>query len=353
VVGSFVAYLAGVLALTRAALPVRTVAAIACATQLIPLCAPLLLSKDAYYYWAVGRVGAVHAANPYRVPPSTFPNDVAHRYVGADWVDTTPVYGPAFVAASELEAKAVGSSPDGATYIHRILAALAVVAAACFTGAAARRAAFAIAFVGWNPLLALHFAGGGHNDALMMAFVTAALALSARGRLKGAGALWALGVAIKWVAAVPLALLVLAARARGRLSLVAGLATAAALLAALATAWFGAAWLDAFSAGARDATWTSSLSMPFRLEQLGLPHRVALAVPSVAFAVSYAALAWQAWHGKPRPALAFGALLLTTTWLVPWYAIWLVPFAALEDDRASRLLALGLTAYLLRDAVLL
>ena len=49
---------------------------------------------------------------------------------------------------------------------------------------------FAAAFVGWNPVIAVHFAGGGHNDALMIALVLGA-ALAVRGRPQLAGAAWA------------------------------------------------------------------------------------------------------------------------------------------------------------------
>jgi hypothetical protein len=33
------------------------------------------------------------------------------------------------------------------------------------------------------------------------------------------------------------------------------------------------------------------------------------------------------------------------------YAVWAVPLAAIEEDRSARVLALALSAYLLRDAV--
>ena len=71
--------------------------------------------------------------------------------------------------------------------------------------------ALALAFVGWNPLLAVHFAGGGHNDAWMAALVLGALARGARGRRQLAGVAWALAILVKWV---PLAAAA-AARARG------------------------------------------------------------------------------------------------------------------------------------------
>ena len=98
---------------------------------------------------------------------------------GSAWVDTTSVYGPAFTLASEPLAVVAGDSADAAAWAYKALAAAASLAAALLAGRLARRRAFAIALVGWNPLLAVHLAGGGHNDAWVGALIMAALALSA------------------------------------------------------------------------------------------------------------------------------------------------------------------------------
>ena len=39
------------------------------------------------------------------------------------------------------------------------------------------------------------------------------------------------------------------------------------------------------------------------------------------------------------------ALLLSTAWLLPWYAIWLLPLAAVSGDRRLRAATLVLCAY--------
>ena len=71
----------------------------------------------------------------------------------------------------------------------------------------------------------------------------------------------------------------------------------------------------------------------------------------LAFVVAYAWLAWQAWRGRARLALASCLLLLATSWLQPWYAIWALPLAAIEEDTLARVLAVALSAYFLRDAI--
>jgi hypothetical protein len=40
-------------------------------------------------------------------------------------------------------------------------------------------------------------------------------------------------------------------------------------------------------------------------------------------------------------------LVLTTPWLLPWYATWPIALAAVEDDAAAQILAVAVAAYLL------
>jgi len=49
--------------------------------------------------------------------------------------------------------------------------------------------------------------------------------------------------------------------------------------------------------------------------------------------------------------VASGLLLLGTPWLLPWYAVWAVPLAAVEEDMAAWIMTLVLCAYLLPDRV--
>ena len=69
------------------------------------------------------------------------------------------------------------------------------------------------------------------------------------------------------------------------------------------------------------------------------------------FVLAYIWLLREARRGRARLALCADLLLLATPWLIAWYAVWAVPLAAVEEDRTARLLALGLCAYLLPNAV--
>ena len=349
---AFAAYLGGLLVLERARGQLAAVLALAAAIQLAPLAGPVLLSTDVYTYWDYGRIGAVHDGNPYEDEPRQFPDDPAYPLMGPQWRDTTSVYGPGFTLASQAHASAVGDSPDAAAWAYKTLAALAMLVLTALAALLGRNPAYAAAFVGWTPLLALHFAGGGHNDAWMMALVLAALALGARGRPVLAGVAWALSVAIKWLPLIFLPLRYLEARRHGRRVDHVGFVLTLAVVATIATILYGGAWLGAFGP-LRDnlVEERAAYSIPSRLSGLGIPEGAAAAILAGLFVVAYVWLLREAWRGRARLGLTAGLLLLSTSWLLPWYAVWAVPLAAVEEDPPARWLALGLSAYLLRDAV--
>jgi hypothetical protein len=348
---AFTAYVAGLLLLRRAGVRLLLVAALAAAIQLAPLGAPLLISSDAWTYWDYGRIAVVHDANPYTQPPHDFPEDPAYPYIGGAYHGTTSVYGPLFTLGSEPVAVAAASSADAAAWLFKSLAALAMVGAVALAAMLAPRRAFAIALVGWNPLLALHFAGGGHNDAWMALLVMAALALAAAGRRQWAGAAWVGAIFVKWIAVIFLPLRALEARATGRRVGHLGFAVAALVVAAAASVQFGWHWLEAFGPLARNANRETQFALPHRLKELGVPHDLSLGLFVAAFAAGYLWLLRQAWRGRARLGLAACLLLCASPYLVPWYAVWVLPVAAAEDDPPAHWLAVAISAYLLRQRV--
>ena len=337
--------------LRRGAVRLAVVGALAAAIQLAPLGAPLLISSDAWTYWDYGRIAAVHGGNPYTQPPREFAADPAYPYIGGAWHGATSVYGPLFTLGSEPVAVAAGSSSDAAAWLFKSFAAVAMLGTVALSALLARRRAFAAALVGWNPLLALHFAGGGHNDAWMALLVMSALALGASGRRQWAGVAWVAAVFVKWIAVVFLPLRALEAQARRRRVGHLGFALAAVVIAAAASAQFGWHWLEAFGPLARNANKETQFALPHRLKELGVPHDVALGLLAAAFAVAYLWLARQAWRGRARLGLAAGLLLCASPYLVPWYAVWALPVAAAEDDPPAQWLAVAISAYLLRQRV--
>ena len=340
---AFVLYVVALFLMRRRRSSLAAICALAAAIQLTPLAGPLLLSRDVQAYWAYGRLAEDHASNPYATAPGRFSADPAVRAMAPGWRGTKSVYGPVFTEASAGLAETTGGSAETNAFAYRLLAALGMLVLVAVAAAAAPRPAFAAAFVGWNPLLAVHFAGGGHNDVWTAVFLVGALALAARGRAGLSGASWALAAGLKWA---PLALLPLSLLARRRDALRTGawFAAAAGAIAAGAFALFGTAWLTALLPFAHRH---AAYALPSRLGQLGLPGWLAL-VPLL-LAVPW--LVRSARRGRPRLGVASILMLGASPWVLPWYAIWVVPLAAVEEDGLAWVLALAVSAYLLPDRI--
>jgi Glycosyltransferase family 87 len=344
IASAFVVYVVAVVLLRRAGGSVRIAVAFAVLIQLIPLAGPLLQSRDAYSYWAYGRIAAVHDANPYVRTPASYPTDPATRDVARAWRRSPSEYGPIFAAASAGITDVTNPSAEAATFAYRVLGALAIVLTTFLAARLARRKAFAAAFVGWNPLLAIDFAGGGHNDAWMVAALLGALLLLDRRRNAAAGAMWIAAAAIK-ITVLPIVAVRLL---RAERSVVVATACAATAVGVAATLAFGTAWLSVLGGLAhREAT----ASIPMRLAHVGLGEPLALALAYGLLLVAAAWLTLQALRGRNRLALTACVVLITSPWLLPWYAALPVGLAAVEEDSVAQLLALSLTAYLLPDRI--
>lgn len=340
---AFGLYLGALILVRRRRTSVVLVCAIAAAIQLVPLAGPLVISRDVYAYWAYGRLAAVHHVNPYSVSPARFAHDPASRAMAKGWRSSKSVYGPVFSAASAGLASTGGRSPGAAALSYRVAAAVGMLAVTALSAMVAPLPAFAAAFVGWNPLLAVDFAGGGHNDVWMMAFLLGALALAAR-RPRFAGVSLALAGGLKWVVLGVFPLKLLAADRRQALRMALGFLVTAVVVAAIATAFFGTTWLTALGIFAhRRSDW----AVPSRLQQADLPRWLAL----VPLLVLLPPLVRNARAGRPRLGLASLCILFATPWLLPWYAAWAVPLAAIEEDRLAWVLALAFCAYILPDGI--
>ena len=348
---AFATYLLALLAIRRVAPSTRTVIALAAAIQFVPLAAPLLLSTDAWTYWSYGWIAARGDGNPYSDAPQSFPANPALPSMGSAWLDTTSVYGPVFTLASEPVAVIAGGSSGVAAWTFKSLAAGAALAAALLAGRLTRRRAFAIAFVGWNPLLAVHLAGGGHNDAWVGALILAALALSASRRLQGAGAMWVLAIGLKWIPLLFLALRAIEARATGRPTGHRGFAATAGVVAVAASVLYGGAWPLAILPLAGNAALETSYAIPHRLEQLGMPDALALGLAVAVFLGGFAWLVREARRGRARLGLAACLVLVTTPYLAVWYLAWAVPLAAAEEDAVATGACLVLCLYLLPQTI--
>jgi len=324
--------------------------------------APVLLSHDVYSYVDYARLGVRHGLDPYVNPPLAVPADPA--FADVTWTEATSAYGPLFtILTYPLAWLPVGV----AVAVLKAVAALSVLGIAAITGRIATwRGADplrAAAFVALNPLVLVHVVGGAHNDGLTMLLAMAGVAALLGARELSAGAALAAAVATKLSAALLAPFALLGARDKpptgrkyaymwGNRPVGGFLAGALAATAAIGmAAWlaFGWDWLHGFGLAGENQSRTSHMSIPITAARLtGLPSDPVRLAAALLFAAAVGALlAWAYRGGDWLRAAAWAtlALLLATSWLLPWYLLWLLPLAAISRDRPLQLLTLILTAY--------
>lgn len=326
--------------------PVSRVLLLAAAIQLLPLAAPLMLSTDVWSYWNAGRLSVAHGANPYSVVPGALPGEPSLAFVPEAWRDEPTKYGPVFTVLSQAVAAIAGGDATAAAWLFRLLAGVQMVVLTALVARLAPRAAFGAAFVGWNPVFAIQFAGSGHNDVLMTTLVVLALLAARKGAGAIAGVSWILAILVKWLPLAILPLQLLEDRAKGRRSILPGLLAGAIVAASLSTllfgwAWFGG-WLPVVSSASSPEL--NSLAIWPRLA-FGLPDILVTVAPLVGFAGAYIVLLRQAARGRARKGLASGLLLVASPFLWTWYVITPAALSSVEDDVPALLVAAGLCLY--------
>jgi alpha-1,6-mannosyltransferase len=337
------------------------------------LLAPPLLSQDVFSYISYARLDVVHSLSPYTHSPDAVPGDAAFAFTGSK--DFTSVYGPIFTLATYPLAKL---SVPVAFWTLKALAALASLGIVALAWACARRLGrdpvFVALVVGLNPLVLVHVVGGAHNDALvvllMLGAVLAALSAPRTAALKPArerlsGFLSTLATGIKVSAGLLLPFLILGAKRRARV--IAGAVLAVLAIVAVSLIAFGGDALDALGLIGENQERTSRWSLPQRsadgIEGLvNVSSSFAIDFTRAAFAAAFlgllALLCYRTWRAPAGSAYWLTAtgwatlgLLIASAWLVPWYAIWLLPLAALSTSRALLIATLALCAYMLVIAV--
>jgi hypothetical protein len=290
----------------------------------------------------------LHGLNPYLHTPLGARHDAIYALVGPKWDHTTTAYGPLFTLLSYPLAHL---SVPNAVWALKALATLASLACVGLVWHCARlrgrdplRPAL---LVGLNPLLLVYAVGGGHNDLLMMGLVVGAVALASQ-RESVASGLVVAAATVKLSAGVVLPFMLLGSR-RPRQAL-AGAAVAVAVavaVSALAFDWHAWRFLGVVR---EQQELLGPQSFPIQVAKLfGLDRPVAvMAIAHVALATTALALLAAVRRGADWVA-ASGWMLLAvvvgTSFLLPWYTVWALPLAAISADR--RLIAATLFIELL------
>jgi alpha-1,6-mannosyltransferase len=318
------------------------------------LLAPPLLSTDVFNYIDYARLGALHGLDPYSHGPAAAPHDPVFAYTA--WRHVASAYGPLFT---------IGSYPlahlgvPAALWGFKALAALASLGCVALVWRIAkqlgRSPVTAAAIFGLNPLLLVWTVGGAHNDLLMLVLMLAGVSLALGARQAIGGATLVAAVAIKATAGLAIPFLLIASRRRWHV--LGGVAVAAALLYAVSAIAFPGHPLGVFDVLSQQRKLTGFNSVPTELAKLfGMP-RVTDGVRTVAIVALLTTLAWIAWrvwrgaHWVTACGWAMVAAVVTTTWFLPWYAVWPLAFAAVSRDRRLLVVTLGMQVFWLVNHV--
>ena len=337
----------------------RAVLAAIVAMHVAFLLAPPLLSQDVFSYIAYARLDIEHELNPYEHAPIEAFGDPINQFAGSK--TATSAYGPLFTLATDPLSLLDIST---AFWILKLAAALGSLALAAVVWRTAERLGRdprgPTLFVALNPLTLVHVVGGAHNEAYVVLLTMAGVLAWVAGRGAAAGAAATLAAGVKASAGLVVPFLAVAGPAR---RVLAGAAAASAAVVFAAYAGFGADALDALGLLSDNQERTSRWSFPYKTAELlgallpgdRLDYRDAVRVAYVAAFAGVALWLLAKTRRGADPIQMAGwatlALLIASAWLVPWYALWLLPLAALARDRRLELATGALCAWMLVIAV--
>ncbi len=300
----------------------------------------------------IAAVVLVHHLNPYTTIPILEPHSDP-SYAVSNWHQLLSPYGPLFTLLTFAVVPLGVAASFWALKVILVAASLATIAlvwrCARLLG---RDPVTAIVLVGLNPIVLVWGLGGDHNDSLMLLLIVLGFFLllrarsdppaspSGRGRWLlplspaevAAGCAFVAAAAIKASAAV-LIPVVLAGLLRSRASLIA----------------FGLHVPD-LSTQSRLVTNESvpnliglAIGAGGETESLRLVLSAVLAMSVLACCV----YAWRRQESLRAAGWASVALLVTLSWVLPWYVLWVLPLAALSGSRRLRAATAVLGAYLI------
>lgn len=338
-------------------LPARAIIAGVVLLELVTIFGPPLLSTDIFSYGAYGKMAAVYHFNPYVLSPLAIRGDRWYPFIGSLWVETPTVYGPVFTAMSYLLGHL---SVSTAVLAYKLITVAGSLVAIAGVAKAAQRLGRdtmrVVLFVGLNPVLIMYAVGGAHNDMLMLAALTWAIAALVVHRARTSGGLLVLAVAVKLTGAIMIPFALAAHRGPARLGghqrrLLAGGVLVLIGAGIMSTVLFGEGPLHVLgtleviqSNGGRQSipgfiAWGLGLGRLSHTMTVGLQAVTVITVIGLIVAVRKQRIDWITATGW-----AIVVLLVTSTYLLPWYVVWVLPFAALSDSRSLRIAALALTA---------
>ena len=374
------------------------------AVHVIFLLAPPMALTDVFNYINYGRMEVVHGLNPYTTIPIFAPHDDP-SYAVSNWHQLLSPYGPLFTI---LTFAVVPLGVAASFWVLKGVLALASLATIFLVWKCARLLGrdpvAAIVLAGLNPIVLVWGLGGDHNDFLMVMLIvlgfylmltaraaggkgraghtegaagqsqspaqeTTVLPSSALGRQASASARlreWLLPLSAMEIGAGAAFVTAAAIKASGAVLIpvvLAGLLRTPRRLVQVGLGMVGACVLVAAASLLAFGLHIPDLSTQSRLvTSESVPNLIGLAlgkggetdwlrvVLSGVLACSVVLCCLQAWRRRESitaSGWASVALLVTLSWVLPWYVLWVLPLAALSSSRRLRVAALVLGVYLI------
>jgi alpha-1,6-mannosyltransferase len=340
---TLVAY--GVVLAAVRTLSMRTIWASAVALAVIMLLGPPLLLTDIFNYLGYARLGALHHMNPYTHVIGAIRHDPV--YLLSTWRNYHSPYGELFTAITYP----IGLLPLGVGYwVLKVITVVVALAFLWVVSVCARQLGrdprLAVALIAFNPLFVIYGIGGFHNDFFMLLPMTAAIALLLARRDRSAGAALMLAVGIKYTAVLLLPFMLIAVPTKHRrLRIVQGASLTAIPLVIGSLLLFGTS-LANVSQQARILTNFSIPQVVGLLLGIGGGTPTLLKVFDGLFVATVVYLIWRRRDWLSSAGWATLALIASLSWLMPWYILWALPFAALATSARLRRATLALNVFL-------
>jgi len=290
-----------------------------------------LLSDDVFRYVWEGRV-QVHGGNPYawddRPESARWESLRDGVWRGVTHREYTAVYPPLWEMACRLVVR-----------LHDSVTAMKAFVVACELGLLALLARMLrrrglprerLLILAWSPLALVEVAGSGHNDAVGALFLTAALAALDRGDGLGSALAAALGAQTKFLPALVAASWL---RRYRWWHVVAAFDLSVLLLVPYAAAGPGL-WM---SLGKYGRYWLFNETLFDPIAAIAGGHEAGVRVAGALLAMLVLLLAARKAEPVAAALTVIAASVLVAPNVLPWYALWFLPFLVLRDAPAALL----------------
>ncbi len=350
---------------------------IAAAWWSVPLLFALpLFDRDIFSYIAQGRLLA-SGFDPYRWGIDSIPN---WQEVGVDslWTSTLTPYGPVILAIQRAIAVVVGPlGYHSVIFAYRLLATASIAIATLLIYRIVSRYRRPHSGLLWvtitNPLVIFAFVVSGHNDALMIALVVAALAAALERHPVLALVLLTLAIGTKSVAIIALPILGIihlgddASFVRKlRFWFISGMASLGLLWLIGLVQGLSLKWLLLASTPALTSSWFAPSAIIAAAlagvgNLVGLSFQTtfvvgkAIAIAGAIGAGSYFLLTRRPLHPLHRLVLAFSAVIFFSPVIYPWYVAWplfVATAANLTITKRARLVVAVTTIFFVGKALI-